>query len=104
MLQTLGEERQLARHLLNIGHLYFRLDRFAEHLEMLDRAEAIFTQLNDSKSLCRVYVNRAVQLTTLNRAEDALRYYALARELAAKNDMPLLVSQCDYNICYLYFL
>src|SRR5207244_10469946 len=86
------------------GHIYFRLDRFAENLEMLDRAEAVLSPLNDSKSLCRLYVNRAVVLTTLNKADEAFKYYALGRQLAAENDMPLIASECDYNICYLYFL
>ncbi len=104
MLTRLGDEQLLARHFVNVGTIYFRLDRFAENLEMLDRAEAILTRLNDFKSLCRVYVNRAVQLTGLNQADQAFRYYGSARQLAAGNNMPLLVSQCDYNICYLYFL
>ena len=104
MLQEAGDEPALGRHFVNVGTIYFRLDRFAENLEMLDRAEAIFTRLGDPKSLCRVYINRAVQLTSLNRADEAFTYYGLARTLAAKNNMPLLVSQCDYNICYLYFL
>ena len=29
-----GEERSLARHLINVGHIFFRLDRFEEHLEL----------------------------------------------------------------------
>src|SRR5260370_6198385 len=102
--RKLGDERRLAQHLVNVGHIYFRLDRFAENLEMLDRAEEILARLNDSKSLCGVYVNRAVQLTSMNKAAEAFKVYRLARELAAENDMPLVVSQCEYNICYLYFL
>jgi CHAT domain-containing protein len=104
MLQKVGDERMLARHFVNVGTIYFRLDRFAENLEMLDRAETIFAKINDLKSLCLVYVNRAVQLTSLNRADDSFKYYGLARTIAVENNMPLLVSQCDYNICYLYFL
>jgi CHAT domain-containing protein len=102
--QELGDERRLAQHLVNIGHIYFRLDRVAEHLAMLDRAEVIFKKLDDSKSLCGVYINRAVQLTTLNKAAEAFKYYDLARRLAVEHEMPLVVAQCDYNICYLYFL
>ncbi len=104
MFKKLGDDRRLARHFVNIGNIYFRLDRFAENLEMLDRAEAILSRIDDQKSLCWVYVNRAVVLTGLNKADDAFKNYAIARRLATENDMPLLVSQCDYNVCYLYFL
>ncbi len=104
MFKELGDEVRLARHLVNVGHLYSRLDRFAENFEMLDRAEAILSRVRDPKTLCGVYVNRAVQLTMLNRVDEAFKYYGLARQLAAENELPLWVSQCDYNICYLYFL
>jgi tetratricopeptide (TPR) repeat protein len=104
MLERAGDERMLARHFVNVGTIYFRLDRFAENLQMLDRAEAILKRVGDVRTLCRVYVNRAVQLTSLNRADEAFNYYGLARGLAAEDNMPLLVSQCDYNICYLHFL
>ena len=102
--RKLGDERRLAQHFVNVGHIYFRLDRFSENIDMLDRAEAILSRLNDSKSLSGVYVNRAGALTSLNRVAEAFKYYGLARKLAAENGMPLVVSQCDYNICYLYFL
>ncbi|HEU5237474.1 MAG TPA: tetratricopeptide repeat protein, partial [Pyrinomonadaceae bacterium] len=104
MFKKLGDERRLGAHLVNVGNIYFRLDRFNDHLEILERAESILLRMNDARALCRVHVNRAVVLTGLNRADEALRSYELARRLAAENDMPLLVSQCDYNICYLYFL
>ena len=65
MFQKLGDERRLGVHLVNVGNIYFRLDRFTDHLETLDRAEAILSRINDAKSLCRVYVNRAVVLTTV---------------------------------------
>lgn len=104
MFEDLGDERGLARHLVNTGHIYFRLDRFTENLKLLDRAEEILSRFDDPKSLCGVHLNRAVVLTSLNEADKAFHYYALARRLAAENDMPLWVSECDYNICYLYFL
>jgi tetratricopeptide (TPR) repeat protein len=104
MFQKLGDERRLGAHLVNVGNIYFRLDRFNEHLAILERAEEILSRMKDARALCRLHTNRAVVLTGLNRAEEALKSYELARRLAAENDMPLLVSQCDYNICYLYFL
>ena len=102
--KNLGDERRLALHLINVGNIYFRLDRFTENLETLDQAEGILSRFNDSKMLCRIHVNRAVVLTGLNKADEAFKEYALARKLAAENDMPLLLSECDYNVCYLYFL
>lgn len=104
VFERFHDERRLARHLINIGHIYFRLDRFTDNLDILDRVETVLTRLNDKKSLCVVYMNRAVTLTSLNRAPDAFKYYELARQLAIETDMQLIVAECDYNICYLYFL
>jgi tetratricopeptide (TPR) repeat protein len=104
MFVKLRDQRGLGRHLINVANIYFRLDRFLEELEILERAEEILSRLDDSESLCYIHVNRAVVLTSLNRADEALKEYELAGRIATENDMPLLVSQCDYNICYLYFL
>lgn len=104
MFTAIGDERRLGIHLVNVGNIYFRLDRFADNLDALQRAEEMLTRAGDSKALCRVHMNRAVILTGLNRAPEAFREYEIARKLAAETDMPLLASQCDYNICYLHFL
>src|SRR5207245_2671526 len=100
----LGDERRLAQHLVNVGNVYFRLDRFHEHLQLLERAEAIFLRIGDSKSLCTVHMNRAVVLTCLNKADEAFKFYALARQLADENELPQIATQCDSNMSCRYFL
>src|SRR6185436_10334915 len=104
VFERLHEDEMLGRHLLNVGHIYFRLDRFVENLQILDRAEAIMISAGDSRALCNLYTNRAVALTSLNQAPAAFHYYGLAKHLAAENNMPIVAAQADYNICYLYFL
>lgn len=102
--ERLGDERRLARHLDHVAHIYLRLDRLSDMMNMLDRAESILLRIGDRKLLSVIYANRAVGLTTLNRAPEAFRYYEQARQLAVENGLTQLAAQCDYNICYLYFL
>lgn len=102
--ERLGDERRLALHLDHLAHIYLRLDRLTDMMNILDRAEEILLRIGDRRLLCVVYMNRAVGLTTLNRAAEAFRYYAQARQIAAEDGLATLAAQCDYNICYLYFL
>jgi len=99
-----GEERSLARHLINVGHIFFRLDRFEENLQCLDQAEAILKRLEKSPDLAHLYLNRAVALTALNRTSQALNLFKAARQVASDYNMPAIVSQADYNICSLHFM
>jgi CHAT domain-containing protein len=99
-----GEEGRLAKHLVNVGHIYFRLDRLEENLRYLDEAEAILKRLNQSADLPHVYLNRAVALTALNRTAEALDLFNKAKQLATDYNMPAIEAQADYNICYLYFM
>jgi tetratricopeptide (TPR) repeat protein len=99
-----GEDSSLAKHLINVGHIFFRLDRFEENLQCLDQAEAILKRINQSQDLAHLYLNRAVALTALNRASQALHYFNTARQVAFDYNMPAIASQADYNICYLHFM
>src|SRR5213594_2220214 len=90
-----GEERRLARHLVNVGHIFFRLDRFEENLQCLDEAEAILNRLEPSPDLAHLHLNRAVALTALNRTSQALKLFKIARQLASDYNMPAIVSQAD---------
>jgi CHAT domain-containing protein len=102
--REVGEERRLAKHLINTGHIFFRLDRFEENLQCLDQAEAILKGLNHSSDLAHLYLNRAVALTALNRTSQALNLFKIARQIASDCNMPAIASQADYNICYLHFM
>src|SRR6266850_728752 len=99
-----GEERSLARHLINVGHIFFRIDRFEENLQCLDQAEAILNRFEPSPDLAHLYLNRAVALTALNRTSQALDLFKTARQVASDFNMPAIASQADYNICYLHFM
>ena len=103
-LRRLGREDKLGRHLLNVSNIHFRLDQFRQALAILDQAEPIIKRLGDQTSLSALYGNRAVFLTSLNEAPEALKNYQLARKLAIALDMPRYVAECDYNVCYLHFL
>jgi tetratricopeptide (TPR) repeat protein len=99
-----GEERRLAKHLINVGHIFFRLDRFEENLRCLDQAEAILERLEPSPDIAHLHLNRAVALTALNRTSHALNLFKLARQVASDYNMQAIVCQADYNICYLHFM
>lgn len=88
VLQRLGAEELLGGHLLNVANIYFRLDEFRKDLALLETAEGIMKKHGNKRALSTIYVNRAVALTSLNDAPQSLKYYEMAKDLAAEMNMP----------------
>jgi CHAT domain-containing protein len=101
----LGETRRLARLDNNVGNIYHRQDRFEEALACYERCYQQLLSYGDSQELVTALSNMAVCLISLNDFPRALTTYERARAFCdAHNNMPLLRSQADYNIAYLYYL
>ena len=66
-------ERYCARNLNNLAFLFYRLGRYADAHEHLDRAQAIFTKLKDPGDLAQVDETRARVLVAEKRYRDADR-------------------------------
>src|SRR6185369_2300267 len=94
----------LARNLNNIGDIMFRLDRFQDYLKTLERAESLLEEIGDRQSLAMVYLNHAVAFTSLNRSDEAFRYYRLSKQLAEESGQTWLAACSNYNLGYLHYL
>lgn len=68
-----GHERYCARNLNNLAMLLYKLRRYADAHEHLDRAQLIFTRLKDTGSLAQIDETRARVLVAERRYRDAER-------------------------------
>lgn len=71
-----GHERYCALNLNNLAFLLYKLDRYRDAHEHLDRAQAIFTRLKDSGNLAQVDETRARVLIAEKKYRDADRIIA----------------------------
>lgn len=101
-----GNQWRLARVEQNVGNIYHRQDRFEEALKSYQRACEYFLvhEDQDPEGLAVTLHNMAVCLISMNDFHRALATYQKSREIAERHAMPLLVSQADYNIAWLYYL
>lgn len=106
IFQAQGNAWRLARVDANAGNIYHRQDRFAEALASYEKACQYFLahEQQDAEGLAVTLHNMAVCLISMNDFHRALATYQKAQEIAERNKMPLLVSQADYNIAWLYYL
>jgi tetratricopeptide (TPR) repeat protein len=71
-----GHERYCANNLNNLAFLLFRLDRYGEAHEQLDRAQMVFTRLKDPGNLAQVDETRARVLIAEGKYREANRIIA----------------------------
>jgi CHAT domain-containing protein len=100
----LGDQRRLARLDNNVGNIYHRQDRFEEALRFYQRSYETLLPNGDSEELAIALNNAAVCLISLNDFPRALATYEQIRNYCSANKLPLLRSQAEYNIAYLYYL
>jgi len=99
-----GNTWRLARLEINIGNIHYRQDRFAEALACYERAYQGLPAEEDPEGIAAVLSNMATCCISLNAFPKALDSYQKARRFCEEHGMPLLVTQADYNIAYLYYL
>jgi CHAT domain-containing protein len=104
ILERLGDRQRLGHLEINVGNIYHRQDRFEEGLACYERAYETLLPFRDSEGLAVALYNMAVCLISLNDFPRALGSYERARAMCVQYDMPLLVTQADYNIAYLHYL
>ena len=86
-------ESYLARIENNLGFLLYKLGRYREAHEHLDRAQSIFTRLRDAGSLAQVDETRARVLVAERRYRDAERVLAGAVKTLEQGDECALLSE-----------
>lgn len=100
-----NDRLRLSRLDLNTANILYRQDRFEEALELYRRACSEFQAgAGAPQDVAAALSNMAVTCISLNDFPTALRYYREARVYCARNAMPLLVAEADYNIAYLHYL
>ena len=99
-----GNTLRLARLEINIGNIYYRQDRFDEALTCYRAAHDGLTQEQDSEGIAAVLSNMITCYISLNDFPKALDAYRKARKFCEDHNMPLLVTQADYNVAYLHYL
>jgi CHAT domain-containing protein/tetratricopeptide (TPR) repeat protein/predicted negative regulator of RcsB-dependent stress response len=99
-----GNTWRIARLEINIGNIHYRQDRFGEALACYERAYQGLTAEQDPEGIAAVLSNMATCHISLNQFPSALSSYQQARQFCEEHGMPLLVTQADYNIAYLYYL
>jgi CHAT domain-containing protein len=99
-----GDSWRLARLDINLGNIYYRQDRFDEALASYERAYQGLPTEKDPEGIAAVLSNMATCYISLNLFPKALGSYQRARQFCQEHGMPLLVTQADYNIAYLYYL
>jgi CHAT domain-containing protein len=100
----LGETLRLARLEINIANIYHRQNRFSEALAAYERAYQQLLPHRDMEGIGVALHNMAVCLIALDDFRGALGTYTRVRNFCEEHEMPLLVTQADYNIAYLFYL
>ncbi len=101
-----GNHWRLARLELNAGNIFHRQDRWLEALERYEQSYQYFlpNKDQDPEGVAVALHNMAVCLISLNDFRRAMSVHEEAREFANQHKMPLLASQADYNIAWLFYL
>jgi CHAT domain-containing protein len=95
---------RLARLQINIANIHHRQEQFAAALAAYERAYLELREIGDAEGVGAALHNMAVCLISLNDFDHALAIYQQAHAFFERNGMPLLKSQAEYNIAYLYYL
>jgi CHAT domain-containing protein len=104
IFNQLGDTLREARLDINVANIYHRQNHFAEALAAYKRAYEQLLPHNDSEAAGVVLHNIAVCLIALDDFPGALDTFHQMRDFCRRQDMPLLESQADYNIAYLFSL
>jgi len=77
--------KYLIKALLNLGSIYSDLDNKSKAIEMIEKALEYKSHIEDTKILGDLYNNYAYTLLGVERAEEALKYLLLAKEVYQKH-------------------
>ena len=98
------DRHRLARLRVNLANIQHRQERFAAALTAYEAAYLELREIGDTEGIGGALHNMAVCLISLNQFDRALDIYQQAHAFFERNGMPLLTSQAEYNIAYLYYL
>ncbi|MBI4907486.1 MAG: CHAT domain-containing protein [Acidobacteria bacterium] len=99
-----NDTMRLARLEINVANIYHRQERYQEAITSYERAHRQLEKEGDIEAVGVALHNMAACLISLNEFDRAFDIYQQSREYFHRHNMPLLASQADYNIAYLYHL
>ncbi|HEV8485421.1 MAG TPA: CHAT domain-containing protein [Blastocatellia bacterium] len=98
-----GEPVELAQLDTNIGHIYYRLDRYGKALEHYDRARGVLEASGDETMCALVDFSRSNVLAELDRPDEALALLENAAAVFERAGKSLQAAQSRFHIAYLQF-
>lgn len=101
-LRALDAPVDAAKVLGNLGNLHLRRDRYPAALAVYAEAEALLSDSDEPALRARFAVNRAIALTYLGRAEEALEDYRRAQALYEERGLPFEAAVVRTNIGFLH--
>ncbi len=105
LLEAAGDRVYLAKLAMNLGSIHFQRDQHAEALAAYERAHDLFRALRvRDETVVGLDVNRAVALTQLDRADEALALFARLERDCAHRGFELLLAQVRMNAGYVHAL
>jgi CHAT domain-containing protein len=99
-----GEGMRLARLEINVANIHHRQNHFAEALVAYESAYQQLLPYGDCEGIGVALHNLAVCRIAMDDFPGALETYQRIRTFFQSQDMPLLLSQAEYNIAYLHYL
>ena len=97
------EPVELAQLDTNIGHIYYRLDRYGKALEHYDRAREVLKASGDETMCAQVDFSRSNVLAEVDHPAEALALLESAAEVFERAGKSLQAAQCRFHIAYLQF-
>jgi len=105
LLESAGDRVYLAKLAMNLGSIHFQRDRYADALAAYEQAHDLFRELRvRDETAVGLDVNRAVALTQLDRADEALALFARLERDCARRGFELLLAQVRMNAGYVHAL
>lgn len=99
-----AEPVYLAQLETNVGHVYYRLDRYKKALLHYDRARDLLASAGDETYRAPVDFSRSNVLLEMDRHEEALSLLGSALEVYERNNQHLFAAQARFHIAYINFL
>jgi CHAT domain-containing protein/tetratricopeptide (TPR) repeat protein len=98
------DQVQAAQLEVNVGNVYYMLDRYRRALVHYDRARRGLTRRGDACMRALVDMSRANVLTDLDRPDDALMLLRKAASALERAGQFVVAAQSRYHIAYLHYL
>ena len=103
ILEKAGDAECLPRVYLAQAHVFNRLNRFVDELAKYDEFLEKVGDSDDYILVASGHHNRGLALTELNRFDDAMQAYEVAREYCEQHTLTRLAATLEENIADLHF-